>query len=93
VSPGVGRWPYASRQVVQVPGSIAPTLSEHNRRLAFACDVANQDPDLRALEYEFDALTDGIAEPWVHTPANGPGEVSKPESRKDSAIIHTLETE
>lgn len=36
-----------------------------------ACDIVNQEPDIKAIEQEFDALTDEIAEPWE------PGDLSQ----------------
>lgn len=37
-----------------------------NREAALirACEVANQDPAIREIEEEFDALQDEIEEPW-----------------------------
>jgi hypothetical protein len=52
-----------------VADAIAEKLAERERRLIRACEIANQDPGLREIEQEFDALTDGIAEPWEDAPA------------------------
>ena len=38
-------------------------------RLARACEIANQDPELREIEKEFDSLTDAILEPWDDSPS------------------------
>ncbi|MDP2996077.1 MAG: hypothetical protein Q8N47_01235 [Bryobacterales bacterium] len=42
-------------------------LAERDRQLAHACDLANQDPDLIAIEQDFDALPSDIQEPWHDT--------------------------
>jgi metal-responsive CopG/Arc/MetJ family transcriptional regulator len=52
-----------------VADAIAEKLAERERRLIRACEIANQDSELREIEQEFDALTDGIAEPWEDAPA------------------------
>ncbi len=52
-----------------VAEAIADKLAERERRLIRACEIANQDPELREIEQEFDALTDEIAEPWEDAPA------------------------
>jgi hypothetical protein len=35
-------------------------LSRRNRHLIRACNIVNQDPDVREIENEFDALQDEI---------------------------------
>jgi len=35
-----------------------------DRHLAEACRIANNDPEVRAIEKEFDAITEEAAEPW-----------------------------
>jgi hypothetical protein len=40
------------------------TPAEREQRLIRACEIANQDPELRQIEKEFDALRDEILEPW-----------------------------
>ena len=52
-----------------VAEAIADKLAERERRLIQACEIANQDPELRQIEQEFDALPDGIPEPWEDAPA------------------------
>jgi hypothetical protein len=37
---------------------------EREARLIRACEIANQDPAVREIEKEFDALQDEIEEPW-----------------------------
>jgi hypothetical protein len=39
-------------------------LKRAEMRLIRACEIANQDPELRQIEKEFDAITDEIPEPW-----------------------------
>jgi hypothetical protein len=45
------------------------TPAEREKRLIRACKIANQDPELREIEREFDSLEDAIPEPWDGTPA------------------------
>jgi hypothetical protein len=33
-----------------------------------ACEIANSDEDLRAIEREFDLISGDIAEPWTNGP-------------------------
>jgi hypothetical protein len=47
-----------------VADAIAEKLAEREKRLIQACEIANQDPDVREIELEFDALTDAMPEPW-----------------------------
>ena len=63
----------ASRFVRRIPSRdrsryVADALSEklaaREKRLIRACEIVNQDPDIKAIEQEFDALHDEIAEPW-----------------------------
>ncbi|HXN94943.1 MAG TPA: hypothetical protein VN879_10580 [Candidatus Acidoferrales bacterium] len=39
-------------------------LSARDRHLVEACRIANNDPEVRAIEKEFDAITEEAAEPW-----------------------------
>lgn len=39
-------------------------LSARERLLVEACRIANEDPEVRAIEEEFDAITDQAEEPW-----------------------------
>jgi hypothetical protein len=52
-----------------VADAIAERLAEREKRLIRACEIANQDPELREIEKEFDALTDELSEPWEDAPA------------------------
>lgn len=52
-----------------VAEAIAAKLSEREKRLIRACEIANSDPGVREIEEEFDALTDEITEPWEDTAA------------------------
>jgi len=47
-----------------VADAIAEKLAEREKRLILACEIANQDPELREIEKEFDALMDELPEPW-----------------------------
>ena len=38
--------------------------SEREKQLIRACEIVNQDPEVRQIENEFDALVDEITEPW-----------------------------
>jgi hypothetical protein len=49
-----------------VADAIAEKLAEREKRLILACEIANQDPELREIEQEFDALTDELSEPWTN---------------------------
>lgn len=53
-----------------VADAIAEKLAEREKRLIRACEIANQDPDVREIEQEFDSLTDAMPEQWE----NGAGE-------------------
>jgi hypothetical protein len=52
-----------------VADAIAEKLAEREQRLIRACEIANQDPEVREIEQEFDALTDAMPEPWENAPA------------------------
>jgi hypothetical protein len=52
-----------------VADAIAEKLAEREKRLILACEIANQDPEVREIEREFDALTDAMPEPWDDAPA------------------------
>ena len=49
--------------------ALAQKLAERDRQLVRACEIANHDPEVRAIENEFDSLPGEIAEPWTGTPA------------------------
>jgi hypothetical protein len=51
-----------------VAAALAEKLSQRERRLIRACEIVNRDPAVRGIEEEFDALKDGIAEPWENAP-------------------------
>ncbi len=40
------------------------SLSKRDAELIRACRVANEDPEVTAIEREMDALNDPIEEPW-----------------------------
>ena len=55
-----------SRFLAQV---LEKSLSEEDDALIRACLTANQDPDVKAIEQEWDEIRDAIEEPWSDTPA------------------------
>jgi hypothetical protein len=52
-----------------VAEAIAEKLAERDQRLIRACEIANQDVDVREIEQEFDNLPDAMSEPWEDAPA------------------------
>ena len=50
--------------------SLEQDPAEREKRLIRACEIANQDPELREIEKEFDSLTDAILEPWENAAAD-----------------------
>jgi hypothetical protein len=56
----------ASRKMTfSLPDELAASFTRRvEKRLILACEIANQDPELREIEREFDALTDAVPEPW-----------------------------
>jgi hypothetical protein len=52
-----------------VAEAIADKLAAREKLLILACEVANQDSEVREIEREFDALTDAMPEPWENAPA------------------------
>jgi metal-responsive CopG/Arc/MetJ family transcriptional regulator len=52
-----------------VADAIADKLAEREKRLISACEIANEDSEVREIEREFDALTDAMPEPWEDAPA------------------------
>ena len=40
-----------------------------NESLVRSCLLANQDPDVNAIEQEWDEIRDAIEEPWSDAPA------------------------
>jgi len=47
----------------------ADKLAQREERLIRACEIANQYPELRKVEREFDALADEIPETWEDAPS------------------------
>ena len=47
-----------------VADAIADKLAEREKRLIQACEIANQDTDVREIERDFDRLSDAMPEPW-----------------------------
>ena len=50
-----------SRYLAEV---LAEKLGERERNLARACEIANRDPDVLAIEQEFDLVNDPLSDPW-----------------------------
>ncbi len=44
-------------------------LSERDQKIGEACRAANADPEVRAIEEEFDAIAEEGAEPWTRPTA------------------------
>ena len=55
-----------SRYVAQ---AVSEKLAGHDRRLLQACLIANQDPEVHAIEKDFDSISGEIAEPWSESKA------------------------
>ena len=51
-----------------VARALAQSLHVAENSLVRACLLTNEDADARAIEQEFDAITDPIAEPWNDSP-------------------------
>lgn len=47
-----------------VTQAITAKLREREERLIQACQAANIDPDVEAIEAEWETLSDAIPEPW-----------------------------
>jgi hypothetical protein len=48
-----------------VATALAEKLAERERQLIRACEVANQNPEVLAIEKELGALPGEISEPWT----------------------------
>lgn len=59
-----GRVP-ARKRSRYVAEALAEKLAARDRQLIRACEIANHDPEVRAIENEFDSLPGEIAEPWT----------------------------
>src|ERR1035437_7740259 len=44
--------------------ALAQKLAERDRRLVQSCEIANRDPEVGAIEKEFDSFSHEIPEPW-----------------------------
>lgn len=55
-----------SRFLAQV---LEKSLLEEDEALIRACLLANEDPDVKAIEQEWDEIRDAIEEPWSDAPA------------------------
>ena len=44
--------------------ALAEKLGDRERSLALACEIANRNPDVLAIEQEFEHLNDPVSEPW-----------------------------
>jgi metal-responsive CopG/Arc/MetJ family transcriptional regulator len=52
-----------------VADAIAEKLAAREKRLIRACEIVNEDAEVREIEKEWDELTDEIAEPWEDAPS------------------------
>jgi hypothetical protein len=48
-----------------VSEALAARLAERDLQLIRACEAANQDPDVDAIQKEFEGIQDEMAEPWT----------------------------
>jgi hypothetical protein len=64
---------YAGRNMLPIPRSVDAKLRKQDDVLLRACEIANSDEDLLAIEREFDVIAGDIAEPWINAPAVLPG--------------------
>ena len=51
-----------------VSEAITASLRQREQQLIRACEIANLDPDVQAIEREWDALSEDIPEPWIDAP-------------------------
>jgi hypothetical protein len=51
-----------------VAAAVAALLRKRDDALIRACDKANRDEDLLAIEQEFENIGSDIAEPWTNAP-------------------------
>jgi ubiquinone biosynthesis protein UbiJ len=51
-----------------VAAALAEKLTEADQQLVRACEIANQDPEVVAIEQEFDSLPSEMTEPWNDAP-------------------------
>jgi hypothetical protein len=56
-----------NREAAKVKDVLSTRLSERARRLARACEMVNRSRAIRAIERDWDVLTDEILEPWDDT--------------------------
>ena len=49
--------------------ALAQKLQERERKLIRACEIANHDPEVKAIEKEFDAISEEFPEPGSETKA------------------------
>ncbi len=52
-----------------VADALANKLTHRERELMRACEIANGDSEVMAIERDLDDLRDEISEPWDHAPA------------------------
>ncbi len=52
-----------------VADALAKKLAHQEKALVRACEIANGDREVTAIEQELDDLRDEISEPWDHAPA------------------------
>jgi aryl-alcohol dehydrogenase-like predicted oxidoreductase len=52
-----------------VAAALEASLRQRDAELIRACQLANADPEVAAIEHEMDALNDAVEEPWDESPA------------------------
>ena len=45
--------------------ALAQKLSERERRLIRACQIANTDPEVKTIEKEFGTIAEDLSKPWT----------------------------
>jgi hypothetical protein len=51
-----------------VAAALAEKLTEADRQLVRACEIANSDPEIATIEQEFDSLPSEMTESWTDAP-------------------------
>jgi hypothetical protein len=59
----------SDKKMLPISKSVAAKLRKQDGALRRACEIANGDEELLAIEREFDIIGEDIAEPWIDTPA------------------------
>ena len=63
------KWVPARERSGYIADALAKKLAHREEALVRACEIANGDGEVTAIEQELDHLRDEISEPWDHAPA------------------------